>query len=131
VVGVRLDRVQAHGGSLCLGRGVLTRDYDAAAVEGRIAEGQETIARTEVFPGRAFPVTVTALESPRRMARSGGMPLGLRRSERTSSLTPADGGTTFRVREEFTGPLRRHRRQHRFGPTGSGTWGEIRAAVSG
>jgi hypothetical protein len=33
------------------------------------------------------------------------MPFGLGRSERTSSLTPADGGTTFRVREEFTGPL--------------------------
>ena len=76
------------------------------AVEGRIAEGEKVTVRTEVSPGRAFPVKVTVLEAPRRMVFSGGMPLGLFRGERTYTLTPSDGGaTTFRMREEYTGPL--------------------------
>ena len=49
---------------------------------------------------------VTALDTPRRMVFSGGMPLGLFRGERTYTLTPADGGSSsFRMREEYTGPL--------------------------
>jgi uncharacterized protein YndB with AHSA1/START domain len=83
-----------------------TWDSGVTAVEGRIAEGEKITVRTEVSPGRAFPVEVTALEAPRRMVFRGGMPLGLFRGERTYTLTPADGGaTTFRMREEYTGPL--------------------------
>ena len=80
-------------------------DSGVTAVEGRIAEGEKVTVRTEVSPGRAFPVTVTALEAPRRMVFTGGMPLGLFRGERTYTLTPSDGGTAFRMREEYTGPL--------------------------
>ena len=81
-------------------------DSGVTAVDGRIAEGQKITVRTEVSPGRAFPVKVTALDAPRRMVFSGGMPLGLFRGERTYTLTPSDGGTTnFRMREEYTGPL--------------------------
>jgi uncharacterized protein YndB with AHSA1/START domain len=75
------------------------------AVEGRVAEGEKITVRTEASPGRAFPVRVTALEAPRRMVFSGGMPLGLFRGERTYTLTPDGDGTTFRMREEYTGPL--------------------------
>ena len=76
------------------------------SVEGRIGAGEKITIRTEVSPGRAFPVTVTALEPPRRMVFSGGMPLGLFRGVRTYTLTPADGGATaFRMREEYSGPL--------------------------
>ncbi len=81
-------------------------DSGVTAVDGRIAEGEKVTVRTEVSPGRAFPVTVTALEAPRRMVFRGGMPLGLFRGERTYTLTPSDGGaTTFRMREEYTGPM--------------------------
>jgi uncharacterized protein YndB with AHSA1/START domain len=81
-------------------------DSGVTAVEGRIAEGEKITVRNEVSPGRAFPVKVTALDAPRRMVLSGGMPLGLFRGERTYTLTPADGGSSsFRMREEYTGPL--------------------------
>ena len=82
-----------------------TWDSGVTTVEGRIAEGEKVTVRTEVSPGRAFPVKVTALEAPRRMVFTGGMPLGLFRGERTYTLTPSDGGTAFRMREEYTGPL--------------------------
>jgi uncharacterized protein YndB with AHSA1/START domain len=82
-----------------------TWDSGVTAVEGRIVEGEKVTVRTEVSPGRAFPVKVTALEAPRRMVFTGGMPLGLFRGERTYTLTPSDGGTVFRMREEYTGPL--------------------------
>ena len=80
-------------------------DSGVTGVEGRIAEGEKITVRTEVSPGRAFPVTVTALERPRRMVFRGGMPLGLFRGERTYTLTPDGPRTTFRMREEYTGPL--------------------------
>ena len=80
-------------------------DSGVTAVDGRIAEGQKITVRTEVSPGRAFPVTVAAMEPPRRMVFRGGMPLGLFRGERTYTLTPDGSGTRFRMREEYTGPL--------------------------
>jgi uncharacterized protein YndB with AHSA1/START domain len=80
-------------------------DSGVTSVDGRIAGGEKITVRTEVSPGRAFPVKVTTLEAPRRIVFSGGMPLGLFRGERTYTLTPAEGGTVFRMREEYTGPL--------------------------
>ena len=87
------------------GAGWPTWDSGVTAVEGRIAEGEKVTVRTDLSPGRAFPVKVTVLEAPRRMVFTGGMPLGLFRGERTYTLTPSDGGTAFRMREEYTGPL--------------------------
>jgi uncharacterized protein YndB with AHSA1/START domain len=80
-------------------------DSGVTAVEGRVAEGEKVTVRSEVAPGRAFPVKVTALESPRRMQFSGGMPLGLFRGVRTYSLEPDGGATAFRMREEYSGPM--------------------------
>jgi uncharacterized protein YndB with AHSA1/START domain len=80
-------------------------DSGVTAVDGAIEEGRKITVRTEVSPGRAFPVTVTDLEPPRRMVFRGGMPLGLFRGERTYTLTPDGAGTAFRMREEYTGPL--------------------------
>jgi uncharacterized protein YndB with AHSA1/START domain len=87
------------------GAGWSTWDSGVTAVEGRIQPGEKVTIRTEVAPGRAFPVTVTAFEAPRRLEFSGGMPLALFRGVRTYTLTPADGGTAFRMREEYSGPL--------------------------
>ena len=82
-----------------------TWDSGVVGVEGRIAPGEKIKVVSSANPGRAFPVKVTALEAPRRMVFTGGMPLGLFRGERTYTLTPSDGGTAFRMREEYTGPL--------------------------
>jgi hypothetical protein len=81
-------------------------DSGVGAVEGRIALGETITIRPEAAPGRAFPVKVTRFEPPARMRFSGGMPLGLFRGVRTYEVTGgADGHTTFRMREEYTGPL--------------------------
>jgi hypothetical protein len=75
-------------------------------VEGRIARGERIKLTSEANPGRAFPVRVTELEPPARMTFSGGMPLGLFRGVRTYRLEPrGERGTTFSMREEYTGPL--------------------------
>jgi hypothetical protein len=39
------------------------------------------------------------------MVFSGGMPLGLFRGVRTYTVSPAANGSTFTMREEYTGPL--------------------------
>jgi len=76
------------------------------AVEGRLAAGEKVRIRSQAAPGRAFPVRVTTMEPPRRLVLTGGMPLGLMRGVRTYALTPdGAGGTSFTLREEFTGPL--------------------------
>jgi uncharacterized protein YndB with AHSA1/START domain len=80
-------------------------DSGVTGVEGRIAPGEKVTIRTEVSPGRSFPVKVTAFEPPHRLEFTGGMPLGLFRGVRSYTLTPSPGGTTFRMREEYTGPL--------------------------
>jgi hypothetical protein len=84
-------------------------DSGVDAVEGRIALGETLKIRTEAAPGRPFPVKVTTFEASRRLCFRGGMPLGLFTGARTYDLSPAagdpGGGTTFRMREEYTGPL--------------------------
>ena len=73
-------------------------------VEGRIAAGEKVTVHAKASPGRAFPLTVSAFEPPRRMVWTGGMPLGLFTGSRTYSVTPrADGMVEFAMREEFSG----------------------------
>ena len=75
-------------------------------VDGRIAPGEKITVRSQANPGRAFPVKVTEFDPGRRMAWSGGMPLGLFKGVRTFSLAPGTDGTTrFTMREEYRGPL--------------------------
>ena len=88
------------------GPGWATWDSGVDGVEGHIAAGETVKIRSQAAPGRTFPVKVTQFEPPARLRFSGGMPLGLFRGVRTYELSPdADGGTVFRVREEYTGPL--------------------------
>jgi hypothetical protein len=75
-------------------------------VEGQIAPGEKITIRSEAAPTRAFPVKVTQYEPPARLQFSGGMPLGLFRGVRTFGLSAeGNGQTSFRVREEYRGPL--------------------------
>jgi hypothetical protein len=50
-------------------------------------------------------VKVTAFEPGRRLQFTGGMPLGLFRGVRSYTLAPDGAGTSFRMREEYTGAL--------------------------
>ena len=75
-------------------------------VDGRIAPGERIALHVKLSPGRAFPVTVTAFDPPRRMVWRGGMPLGLFVGERVFDLEPRAGGVVeFTMREQFTGLL--------------------------
>src|SRR5262245_3827449 len=88
------------------GAGYASWDSGVERVEGRIAPGATIKVFSKVSPGRAFPVRVTEFEPGRRMAWTGGMPMGLVRGVRTFTLSPEDDRRTrFRVREEYTGPL--------------------------
>ncbi|HEX6510191.1 MAG TPA: SRPBCC domain-containing protein, partial [Chloroflexota bacterium] len=81
-------------------------DSGVEGLDGRIAPGETITIRSHAAPGRAFPVKVVIVEAPTRLQFSGGMPLGLFRGIRTYTLSPnASGGTTFHLREEYTGPL--------------------------
>lgn len=74
-------------------------------LEGTIAPGEKIKVKSTADPKRAFPVKVTEFEEPTRMVWSGGMPLGLFRGVRTFELSARDGGTEFRMREEYSGPM--------------------------
>jgi uncharacterized protein YndB with AHSA1/START domain len=81
-------------------------DSGVDAVDGEIAPGATVKIRSRAAPGRTFPVTVTQFDRPSRLVFTGGMPLGLFRGTRTYALVgDGAGGTAFRLREEYTGPL--------------------------
>ena len=81
-------------------------DSGVDAVEGRIAMNETIKIRPQAAPGRAFPVKVTRFDPPAHLRFSGGMPLGLFRGVRTYEVSEeADGQVTFRMREEYSGPL--------------------------
>jgi hypothetical protein len=97
---------EAGWGVLSDGPGWTTWDSGVDGFEGHIAAGATVKVRSQAAPGRAFPVRVTAFEPLTRLRFSGGLPLGLFRGVRTYELAPAaGGGTAFRLREEYTGPL--------------------------
>jgi len=72
-------------------------------IEGKLALG-ETVKFFTKLSAQAFPVKVTAFEPNRKLVLTGGMPLGLFKSERTHTLTAnKDGSTTFHTEEIFSG----------------------------
>lgn len=74
-------------------------------IDGRIAPGEKVTFHTKLS-SQAFPVRVTTFEPGRKLVLTGGMPLGLFKSERTHTLTSdQDGRTTFHTEEIFSGLL--------------------------
>jgi len=74
-------------------------------IEGKLAPG-ETVKFFTRLSSQAFPVKVTVFEPNRRLVLTGGMPLGLFKSERTHTLAPGrDGHTSFETEEIFSGLL--------------------------
>jgi hypothetical protein len=81
-------------------------DSGVDAVEGRIAMNETIKISSQAAPGRAFPVRVTQFTPPESMRFSGGMPLGLFRGVRSYEVSEGgEGQVTFRMREEYSGPL--------------------------
>lgn len=73
---------------------------------GEVALGAKVTVFVKQSPGRAFPLRVSALDAPRRMVWTGGMPLGLFRGTRVYELRAISAGEAeFTMREEYTGPL--------------------------
>lgn len=80
-------------------------DLSMDHIEGRLALG-ETVKFFTRLSAQAFPVKVTAFEPDKKMVLTGGMPLGLFKSERTHTLTAnKDGTTTYKTEEIFSGLL--------------------------
>lgn len=80
-------------------------DVSMDHIEGKLVLG-ETVKFFTKLSAQAFPVKVTAFEPSRKMVLTGGMPLGLFKSERTHTLTTnKDGSTTFKTEEIFSGLL--------------------------
>ncbi len=80
-------------------------DSGVERVEGRIAPEEKIKVISEANRGRAFPVKVTEFTPARKMAWTGGMPLGLFKGVRTFTLSTQGNATGFAMREEYTGPL--------------------------
>jgi len=75
-------------------------------IEGRLLPGETVRLHAEVNKARTFPVKVTEFMRPSRMQLTGGMPLGLFKGVRTYELgVGSGGGTEFRMREVYSGPL--------------------------
>jgi uncharacterized protein YndB with AHSA1/START domain len=77
------------------------------ALEGRMERGERITAQVRLGSGaiRRVPMTVTALDAPRRMEWTGGLPLGLFVGRRTFTVAPSGGGTEFRLHLEMSGLL--------------------------
>jgi hypothetical protein len=74
-------------------------------IEGKLALGETVNFFTKLSP-RAFLVKVTVFEPGKTLVLTGGMPFGLFKSERTHTLSPAEGGLTrFATEETFSGLL--------------------------
>jgi uncharacterized protein YndB with AHSA1/START domain len=83
--------------------GYPTWDLSMERIEGKLALG-ETVKFFTKLSAQAFPVKVTTFEPNKRMVLTGGLPLGLFKSERTHTLTTnKDGTTTFHTEEIFSG----------------------------
>ena len=74
-------------------------------IEGKLALGERVKFFTKLSP-QAFPVKVTGFEPNRKLVLTGGLPLGLFKSERMHTLIPEkDGQTIFKTEEIFSGLL--------------------------
>lgn len=81
-------------------------DPGMVRVEGKLALGEKVKFFTKFSPDQAFAVKITAFEPGKKMMLTGGMPLGLFKSERTHTLIANGAGqTTFHTEEIFSGLL--------------------------
>lgn len=77
--------------------------FGITRLDGNIVKGGKIKLWSSASPARAFPLRVVELEPYKSMVWRGGMPLGLFTGTRTFALSPANGGTRFRVQEVYEG----------------------------
>lgn len=80
-------------------------DPGMVRIEGQLALGEKVKFFTKFSPDQAFAVKVTEFKPGEKMVLTGGLPLGLFKSERTHTLTPNGNGTNFHTEETFSGLL--------------------------
>ena len=80
-------------------------DESMERIEGKMELGEKVTFYTKVS-SQAFPVKVTTFEPDTELVLTGGMPLGLFKSERTHKITKIEEGKTkFYTQENFSGLL--------------------------
>jgi uncharacterized protein YndB with AHSA1/START domain len=106
IIGATTDAVWA---TLTAGESYQEWNPEIIRVDGRIALGERITAQVRLGDGavRAVPLRVTALEAPKRMEWTGGLPLGLFVGRRTFTLTPRAAGVEFRLHLHMSGLLAR------------------------
>jgi hypothetical protein len=86
-------------------RRLLDGGFGILRLEGDVGPGAHLKLWSEVDPKRAFALRVTEFSPPHRMVWEGGMPLGLFKGVRVFTLAETAGGTSFHIREAYSGPL--------------------------
>lgn len=79
-------------------------DSGITRIEGKVRNGATIRIRTLTNGRRTFHLRVQQIPGE-VMTWTGGLPLGLFTGVRTFSLSPENGKTYLKVREEFRGPL--------------------------
>ena len=89
------------------GGGYAQWNPEIVGIDGTIAAGNRITAHVRLGDGavRKVPQRVTALDAPRRMEWTGGLPFGLFVGRRTFTVTPSGGGAEFRMHLHMSGPL--------------------------
>jgi len=80
---------------------------EIVGIDGTIAAGARITAHVRLGDGavRKVPQRVTALDAPRWMQWTGGLPFGLFVGRRTFTVTPTGSGAEFRMHLHMSGPL--------------------------
>ena len=89
------------------GSGYSQWNPEIVGIDGTIAAGARITAHVRLGDGavRKVPQRVTALDAPRRMEWTGGLPFGLFVGRRTFTVTPTGIGAEFRMHLHMSGPL--------------------------
>ena len=83
--------------------GYKTWNASVVRIDGPIELGRTIKLVSAVNPGRTFVLKVTAMDPPRRLVWTGGMPLGLFTGTRTFVIESAGAGCRFSMSEVYTG----------------------------
>lgn len=80
-------------------------DESLERIDGELKLGERVTFLTKLS-AQAFPVKVTVFEPGKKLVLTGGMPLGLFKSERTHKIAVIEEGkTAFHTQENFSGLL--------------------------
>src|SRR5947209_2570427 len=87
--------------------GYSTWNPEIIAVHGPMVMGETIKVHVRLGNGaiRRMPMRITALDAPRRLEWTGGLPFGLFIGKRTFTVAPQGTGSVFRLHLAMSGPL--------------------------